>query len=142
MINFLFFPPTLKLIPIYSKASLIGRNINPAVLSDLAIFAGFIIAFCSSNKLCILCIFSTEDEKIELNPDINSDSDYLLPPQIKTTYKQLQIFLFKGEHFPDMENTFGKERTTNKRCIGYIEVKYLGISKSTQIKEMKNDIIH
>ena len=89
-----------------------------------------------------LCIFSTEDEKIELNPDINSDSDYLLPPQIKTTYKQLQIFLFKGEHFPDMENTFGKERTTNKRCIGYIEVKYLGISKSTQIKEMKNDIIH
>ena len=88
-----------------------------------------------------MCICSTDDEKIELTPDINSDSDYLLPPQIKTTYKQLQIYLFKGEQFPDMENFFGKERTTNKRCIGYIEVKYLGISKTTQIKEMKNEII-
>ena len=57
-----------------------------------------------------MCICSTDDEKIELTPDINSDSDYLLPPQIKTTYKQLQIYLFKGEQFPDMENFFGKER--------------------------------
>ena len=89
-----------------------------------------------------ICIFSTEDEKIELNPDINSDSDCLLPPQIKTTYKQLEIFLFKGEHFPDMEVSFGKERTTNKRCDGYIEVKYLGFTKATQIKSMKNEIIH
>ena len=88
-----------------------------------------------------ICIFSTEDEKIELNPDINSDSDCLLPPQIKTTYKQLEIYLFKGEHFPDTEVTFGKERTTNKRCDGFIEVKYLGFVKSTQIKSMKNEII-
>ena len=88
-----------------------------------------------------ICIFSTEDEKIELNPDINSDSDCLLPPQIKTTYKQLEIYLFKGEQFPDTEVTFGKERTTNKRCDGFIEVKYLGFVKATQIKSMKNEII-
>ena len=88
-----------------------------------------------------ICIFSTEDEKIELTPDINNDSNCLVPPQIKTTYKQLEIYLFKGEQFPDMEVSFGKERTAKKRCDGYIEVKYLGISKSTQIVSMKNEII-
>ena len=88
-----------------------------------------------------ICIYSTEDEKIELTPDINSNFDCLLPPQIKTTYKELEIYLFKGEQFPDMEATFGKERTTNKRCDGYIEVKYLGITKTTQIVSMKNEII-
>ena len=88
-----------------------------------------------------ICITSTEDEKIELTPDINSDSDCLIPPQIKTTYKQLEIYIFKGEQFPDMEATFGKERTTNKRCEGYIEVKYLGITKSTHMVQMKNEII-
>ena len=88
-----------------------------------------------------ISILSTEDEKIELVPDINSDSNCLLPPQIKITYKQLEIYIFKGEHFPDMENTFGKERTSNKRFEGYLEVKYLGFIKSTQIVQMTNDII-
>ena len=86
-------------------------------------------------------ISSTEDEKVELNPDPSSDSDCMLPPQIKTTYKQLQIYIFKGEQFPDMDNVFGKERTTNKRCDGYVEVKYLGVTKSTQIVSMKNEVI-
>ena len=40
-----------------------------------------------------------------------------------------------------MDNTFGKERTTNKRCDGYLEAKYLGVTKSTQIVSMKNEII-
>ena len=88
-----------------------------------------------------ISIASTEDEKIELNPDPNADSDCMLPPQIKTTYKQLEIYIFKGEQFPDMDNTFGKEKTTNRRCNGYVEVKYLGVSKCTQTVEMKNEII-
>ena len=86
-------------------------------------------------------ISSTEDEKVELTPDPSSDSDCMLPPQIKTTYKQLQIYVFKGEQFPDMDVVFGKERTTNKRCDGCLEVKYLGITKSTQIISMKNEVI-
>ena len=88
-----------------------------------------------------ISIASTEDEKIELNPDPNADSDCMLPPQIKTTYKQLEIYIFKGEQFPDMDNTFGKEKTTNRRCNGYVEVKYLGVSKCTQAVEMKNELI-
>ena len=88
-----------------------------------------------------ISITSTEDDKVELNPDPNCDTDCMLPPQIKTTYKQLEIFIFKGEQFPDMDVMFGKERTTNKRCDGYLEVKYLGVTKSTQIVSMKNEII-
>ena len=88
-----------------------------------------------------ICILSTEDEKIELNPDPNNDSDYILPPQIKTTYKQLEIYLFKGEQFPDMEATFSKEKTVNKRCEACVEIQYLGIKKNTEIIKMKNEII-
>ena len=40
-----------------------------------------------------------------------------------------------------MDVMFGKERTTNRRCDGYLEVKYLGVTKSTQIVSMKNEII-
>ena len=122
---------------IYSKEKHCIKNLwialaNPSA-KDITKINGYL-------KLSI-SICSTEDEKVELNPDPSSDSDCMLPPQIKTTYKQLEIYIFKGEQFPDMDNTFGKERTTNKRCDGYLEVKYLGISKSTQTITMKNELI-
>ena len=82
-----------------------------------------------------ISILSTEDEKIELVPDINSDSNCLLPPQIKITYKQLEIYIFKGEHFPDMENTFGKERTSNKRFEGFMR----STKKSPSAVELKKE---
>ena len=122
---------------IYAKESHCIKNLwialaNPEA-KDITKINGYL-------KLSI-SIASTEDEKIELNPDPNADSDCMLPPQIKTTYKQLEIFIFKGEQFPDMDKTFGKERTTNKRCNGYLEVKYLGVTKRTQVVEMKNELI-
>ena len=122
---------------IYSKEKHCIKNIwvalaNPAA-QDITKINGYL-------KLSI-SVLSTEDNKVELNPDPASDSDCMLPPQIKTTYKQLEIYIFKGEHFPDMDVKFGKERTVNKRCDGYLEVKYLGISKSTQVVSMKNEII-
>ena len=86
-------------------------------------------------------ITSTEDEKIELNPDPSYESDFMLPPQIKTVYKQLQISIFRGEEFPDMENSFGDERKTERRCTGSVEVKYLGVIKSTQSVKMVKEII-
>ena len=86
-------------------------------------------------------ITSTEDEKIELNPDPSYESDFMLPPQIKTVYKQLQISIFRGEEFPDMENSFGDERITDRRCTGSVEVKYLGVVKSTQSVKMAKEII-
>ena len=88
-------------------------------------------------SICILC---TEDEKVELLPT-ESDGKYFIPPQIKTEFKQLQIYIFKGEQFPDMDNTIGEERKSNKRCNGYVIVNYLGITKKTNTVDMKNDII-
>lgn len=122
---------------IYSKENHCIKNLWVALANpeakDITKINGYL-------KLSI-SICSTEDDKVELNPDPTSDSDCMLPPQIKTTYKQLQIFIYKGEQFPDMDVMFGKERTTNKRCDGCVEVKYLGVTKSTQIVSMKNDII-
>ena len=88
-----------------------------------------------------ISITSTEDEKVELNPDPTKDEDCMVPPQIKVTYKQLDISIYKGENFPDMENIVGKERTKDKRCNAYVEVKYLGISKCTQIIKMEKEVI-
>ena len=65
-----------------------------------------------------ISITSTENEKVELNPDPNKDADCMVPPQIKTTYKQLEIDIFKGENFPDMENfIILKERTKIKYVL-------------------------
>ena len=123
---------------IYSKENHCIRNLWIALANpeseDITKINGYL-------KLSIN-ISSTEDEKIELNPDPTSDTDCMLPPQIKITYKQLEIFIFRGEQFPDMENTFlSKERTTNKRCNGYLEAKYLGVTKCTQIVSMKDEKI-
>ena len=40
----------------------------------------------------------------------------------------MEIFAFKGE-----------EGTTNIRCDGYLEVKYLGVTKATQTVSMKDE---
>ena len=122
---------------IYSKEKHCIKNIwialaNPAA-KDITKVNGYL-------KLSIN-ICSTEDEKVELNPDPSKDSDCMLPPQIKTTYKQLEIYIFKGEQFPDMDALLGNERNVNKRCDGCLEVKYLGISKSTQVVSMKKEVI-
>ena len=122
---------------IYSKEKHSIKNIwialaNPAA-KDITKVNGYL-------KLSIN-ICSTEDEKVELNPDPSKDSDCMLPPQIKTTYKQLEIYIFKGEQFPDMDALLGNERNVNKRCDGCLEVKYLGISKSTQVVSMKKEVI-
>ena len=122
---------------IYSKENHCIKNLWIALANpegnDITKINGYL-------KLSI-SIASTEDDKIELNPDPSNDSDCMLPPQIKTTYKQLEILIFKGEDFPDMENTFGSEKTTNKRCTAYLEVKYLGVTKATQKVTMEKEII-
>ena len=123
---------------IYSKENHCIRNLwialaNPEA-KDITKINGYL-------KLSI-SIASTEDDKVELVPDPSFDSDCMVPPQIKTTYKQLEIFIFKGEDFPDMENLWGSERTTKKRCDGYLEVKYLGVTKSTQTVTMQKEIIN
>ena len=122
---------------IYSKEKHCIKNLWVALANpeadDITKINGYL-------KLSI-SITSTEDDKVELNPDPTKDEDCMVPPQIKTTYKQLEISIYKGENFPDMENTFGKERVKDKRCSAYIEVKYLGITKSTRIIKMVEETI-
>ena len=122
---------------IYSKEKHCIKNLwlalaNPEA-SDITKINGYL-------KLSI-SITSTEDEKVELNPDPSKDEDCMVPPQIKTTYKQMEISIYKGENFPDMENLFGKEKVKDKRCSAYVEVKYLGISRSTSIIRMEGETI-
>ena len=122
---------------IYSKESHCLKNTwialaNPAG-KDITKVNGYL-------KLSIN-ICSTEDEKVELNPDATIDSSYILPSQIKTTYKQMQIYIFKGDQFPDMDNWFGDEKINKRRCNASVEVKYLGVSKSTQYIKMEKEIV-
>ena len=122
---------------IYSKEKHCIKNLwialaNPEA-NDITKINGYL-------KLSI-SITSTEDEKVELNPDPSKDEDCMVPPQIKTTYKQLEISIYKGENFPDMENLVGKERTKDKRCNARVEVKYLGIVKTTQTLKMEGEFI-
>ena len=122
---------------IYSKEKHCVKNLwialaNPEA-KDITKINGYL-------KLSI-SILSTEDEKVELNPDPTKDEDCMVPPQIRVTYKQLEISIFKGENFPDMENLIGKERTKDKRCNAYVEVKYLGVSKCTSIVKMEKEVI-
>ena len=122
---------------IYSKEKHCIKNLwlalaNPEA-SDITKINGYL-------KLSI-SITSTEDEKVELNPDPSKDEDCMVPPQIKTTYKQMEISIYKGENFPDMENLYGKEKVKDKRCNAYVEVKYLGISRSTSIIKMEKETI-
>ena len=122
---------------IYSKEKHCIKNLwialaNPEA-NDITKINGYL-------KLSI-SITSTEDEKVELTPDPTKDEDCMVPPQIKVSYKQLEISIYRGENFPDMEVLFGDERTKDKRCSAYVEVKYLGISKCTHIIKMEKDII-
>ena len=113
---------------IYSKENHCIRNLwialaNPEA-KDITKINGFL-------KLSI-SIASSEDDKVELNPDPSFDSNCMMPPQIKLSYKQLEIFIFKGEDFPNIEKFF----STKKTYETYLEVKYLGVTKATQIVPM------
>ena len=82
-----------------------------------------------------ISVLSFDDPKIELIPQPNNDSDCMIPPQIEIKYKQIEIYLFKGEDFPD----YSDERKRNKRCDAYVECKYFNISKKTKIISMEKD---
>ena len=95
--------------------------------SDITAINGYL-------KLSI-SVLSYDDPKIELIPQPNNDSDCMIPPQIEIKYKQISIYLFKGEDFPDAKD----ERKRNKRCDAFIECKYFNIVKKTKIVTMEKD---
>ena len=90
-----------------------------------------------------VCVLHENDPRIELTPSSSSSSTSdnnvcLIPSQIKLRYKQLQIFIFKGEELPDDSNV---NKKVNKTCQAYLKLTYMGVSYKTSVIEMKNDVI-
>ena len=86
------------------------------------------------------------DQRIELVSVENEISNCIIPSQIKMTYKQISLYFFRGEEFPDMDadeienfpgKIFGQKRS--KACDGYIEVKYMGVTRKTSVVKMNKD---
>ena len=77
------------------------------------------------------------DPRVELksNPD---STNYFIPSQIKMEYKQLSIYLIRGEEFPDMDSTFSKSKK-NRECDPYVEFHYMGSKISSSHKKNVND---
>ena len=105
--------------------------------------SSFSDAYLEYLKLSV-CVLHENDPRIELTPSSTSltsttDSNTcLIPSQIKLRYKQLQIFIFKGEELPDDSNV---NKKVNKTCQAYLKLTYMGVSYKTSVIEMKNDVI-
>ena len=79
------------------------------------------------------------DERIELISLENEISNCIIPSQIQMTYKQLSFYFIRGEDFPDMDEKQILQKKIHKKkkdCDGYIEVKYMGIMKKTNVVSM------
>ena len=87
-----------------------------------------------------ISVLHENDPRIELEPKESSSTDCMVPAQIKMEYKQLSIYIFKGEELPDMDSLFF-DKKINRECDGYIEVKYMGITRKTKVVEMKKEKI-
>ena len=82
-------------------------------------------------------VLQEKDSRILLESADNELSNCIIPAQIQMKYKQISFYFFVGEEFPDMDNTF-TTKTHDRRCDGYIEVKYMGIVRKTKVSPMAN----
>ena len=86
-------------------------------------------------------VLQESDPRIDLQPSDNDLSDCIIPSQIKMKYKQISLYFFKGEQFPDMD-ALVKAKKVERRCDGYIEVKYMGVCRKTKVVTMiKEEIV-
>ena len=89
-----------------------------------------------------ISVLHEKDERIELKTIDNEIKDCIIPSQIQTKYKQIYFYFFRGEQFPDMDAiTVLDERKVNRRCDGYIEVSYMGITRVTSVVTMVKEIV-
>ncbi len=95
-----------------------------------------------------LSVLHEGDQRVELESVENEISNCIIPSQIKVSYKQISFYFFRGEDFPDMDeddilknniikNKVFKQKKV-KSCDGFIEVKYMGITRKTDIVPMDN----
>ena len=82
-----------------------------------------------------LSVLQESDQRVELESVDNELSNCIIPAQIQMKYKQISLYFFLGEEFPDMDATFSTKKI-GRRCNGYIEVKYMGIVRKTKVSEM------
>ena len=87
-----------------------------------------------------ISVLHDNDPRVELELNDNNDSNCVLPSQINVEYRLISLNIFRGEGIPDMDSVFS-EKKINRECDGYIEVKYMGVTKRTSVIKMKNDII-
>ena len=79
-----------------------------------------------------ISVLSNNDPKIELIPMPNNDSDCMIPPQIELKYKQLSIYIFKGESFPDINEN------KDSKFNAFIECKYFNVTQKIKESPMAN----
>ena len=77
------------------------------------------------------------DPRVELKSNPESTNCFI-PSQIKMEYKQLSIFLIRGEEFPDMESNFFKDKK-NRQCDPYVEFQYMGSTIQSSHQKNIND---
>ena len=87
-----------------------------------------------------ISVLHSNDPRIELDYKEGDASNCMVPSQAKLHYKQLSIYFFKAEEIPDMDAVLA-EKKVGRRCDGYVEVKYLGITRKTRVVEMKKELI-
>ena len=88
-----------------------------------------------------ISVLNDNDPRVELETNDSEDNQCVLPSQINMEYKQISLNIFRAEGIPDMDSMFS-EKKINRECDGYIEVKYLGLTRKTSIVKMKNDVLY
>ena len=84
-----------------------------------------------------ISVLHDNDPRVELKSDPESTSCFI-PSQIKIEYKQLSIYLIRGEEFPDRDSMTAKK--TNRKCNPYIEFKYFGLNVKSKVTKNINDV--
>ena len=86
-----------------------------------------------------ISILNEDDNRVELEPKDNEDA-IIMPNEIKMKYRQISFYFIRGEKFPDMDSFFSEKKGKDKRCDGYVIMKYMGITRKTKVVKMKNEV--
>lgn len=87
-----------------------------------------------------ISVLHDNDPRVELVSKPNS-TDCMVPSQIKMQYKMVSLHIYRAEELPDMDSLFSTKKV-GRECDGFVEVKYLGLTRCTTVIPMKNEVIH
>ena len=87
-----------------------------------------------------ISVLHENDPRVQLEMKESEGTDCVVPAQIKMEYKQISFYFYRGEELPDMDS-FMFEKKVDRQCDGYIEVRYMGITRKTKIVKMKRELI-